>query len=346
MAVEIVTTEKITCKHCGSEAVVKYGAYKGVPRYYCKVCLKKFKGDDTLVGMRLPISQMSSAINLYYDGTSIRAICRHLQQETEHAPSTETTYDWVQRYSQYLTNSIKDYHPNVGDIWVADETVLKLGGHNVWLWDIIDLRTRYLLASRLSNSRTTRDAQILLDRAKRTAGKVPETVLTDKLASYLDVNYGIGAEHIQGSPFRFKETGESTSEIERWHGTVKARTKVMRGLKNFETAHNFVDGFLGYYNYLRPHEALENKTPAEVSGISYPYKNWDDLIRNYKPTKEIKIEHEPRGLTHLPVIQIGRPKKIRLPSLPKPHKVKDVVGMPGVVQTGRGRNKKRRGRIF
>jgi len=38
------------CKHCGSKAVVKYGTYKGVQRYYCKRCRRKFKGDDTHVG--------------------------------------------------------------------------------------------------------------------------------------------------------------------------------------------------------------------------------------------------------------------------------------------------------
>ncbi len=318
MGVEIVTTETVTCKHCGSKAVVKYGSYKGVPRYFCKSCNRKFKKDDNQFNMRMPTAQMATALHDYYDGgSSVRSIGRHILQETGSTPSTATIYEWIQRYTQYATDSIKDYHPKVGSIWIADETVLKLGGHNIWLWDIIDADTRYLLASRLSMSRTTRDAQILMDRAKRTAGKAPQTVLTDKLASYNDVDYGKDAEHIHGNPFRFKESGESTSQIERWHGTVKARTKVMRGLKNVETAHDFVDGFLAYYNYLRPHESLENKTPAEVSGISYPYKNWDELIRNHKPSKPVVIEHQKRGLPHLPITQIGRPRKIRLSS-PRP----------------------------
>src|SRR3990170_7675801 len=220
------------CKFCQSDRVIKYGTYGGVQLYYCKACGSKFKDDDTTFHMKTPANQVTSALNMWYEGMSIKSIARNLKQEHGNMPSTATIYEWIQKYTQYATDSIKDYHPKVGSIWIADETVLKLGGHNVWLWDIIDADTRYLLASRLSMSRTTRDAQILMDRAKRTAGKAPETVLTDKLASYLDVNYGKGAEHIQGSPFRFKESGESTSQIERWHGTVKARTKVMRGLKN------------------------------------------------------------------------------------------------------------------
>lgn len=51
MGVEIRTVEQVACKNCGSEAVLKYGSYKGVPRYYCKVCRRKFKADDNLSGM-------------------------------------------------------------------------------------------------------------------------------------------------------------------------------------------------------------------------------------------------------------------------------------------------------
>jgi putative transposase len=317
MPIEIKTIKTITCKHCGSEAVVKYGAYKGVPRYLCKVCKRKFKSDANLAGMRSPTKDISSALNLYYDGSSVRAIGRHFQQETGHTPSTASIYEWVQRYSQYLTESTKDYHPNVGNEWVADETVLKIDGSQLWLWDIIDTKTRVLLASRLSRSRTTRDAQILIDKAIKTAGKEPEAVLTDQLASYLDVFYGKDAEHKQGSPFS-KMEGGSTSKIERWHGTLKARTKVMRGLKNFESALDFTDAYLAYYNYLRPHESLDNNTPAEVAGISYPYRNWDDVIRNYKPKAKIEITHVERARLKLPRQHIGRPHKTRItPPMPK-----------------------------
>ncbi|MBI4379180.1 MAG: DDE-type integrase/transposase/recombinase [Nitrospinae bacterium] len=258
--------------------------------------------------MKLDTNLISSALNMYYEGMSIKAVRRHLLQEHNHAPSTATIYEWIMKFTQYATDSIKDYHPEVGDVWVADETVLKIDGQNVWFWDIIDSKTKYLLASRVSRSRTTRDAQILIDRAIKTAGKAPRTVLTDKLASYLDVNYGKGAEHLQGSPFKFEESGESTSEIERFHGTLKARTKIMRGLKNIETAHDFTQGWLAHYNYLRPHESLNDRTPAEVAGIIYPYRNWQDIIREHEPTTKITIEHQPRDRVKLPTIQVGRPR--------------------------------------
>ena len=70
-----------------------------------------------------------------------------------------------------------------------------------------------------------------------------------------------------------------------------------------------VGDWLVHYNYLRPHTALDDKTPAEVAGIAYPYKNWLDIIRKHKPSKRVVIEHQPRDAERLPRINIVRPKK-------------------------------------
>jgi hypothetical protein len=145
----------------------------------------------------------------------------------------------------------------------------------------------------------------LYDRAVKTAGKEPAKVITDKLASYLDVRYGEDTEHIQGKPFTLEN---NTQVIERFHETLKQRTKTMRGLKNIESAHDFIDGFLAFYNYIRPHTSLDDKTPAEAAGIKYPYKNWIDVVR-HKPSRPIIVEHQPRDKVRLPLAQIGRRKK-------------------------------------
>ena len=313
---------EITCKNCGAGGVLKYGTYKGVQRYWCKVCKRKFKADDTLFHMKTPANQVSSALNMYYEGMSIKAIRRNLQQEYGNMPSTATIYEWILKYTQYATDSIEGYQPKkIGDTWIADETVLEIDGQNVWLWDIIDDKTRYLLATRLSRSRTTRDAQMLYDKAVKTAGKEPRTVITDKLASYLDVRYGKDTEHIQSRPFAL---GDNTQKIERFHGTLKQRTKVMRGLKNIETAIDFVNGWLVHYNYLRPHDALDDKTPAEVAGIGFPYKNWADITR-HKPSKPVIVSHVERGTMRLQKTQIGRPRKrVRITPKTPPISVREV----------------------
>jgi transposase-like protein len=312
-----MTTEQnneVKCKYCGEDGAVKFGTYKGVQRYWCKVCQRKFKADDTTFHMKTDTNLVSSALNMYYEGMPIRAIRRNLLQEHQLAPSTATIYEWIQKYTQYATDSVKDTHPEVGDVWIADETVLKIDGKNVWLWDIIDYKTRFLLATRLSQTRTGKDAQMLMSRALKMAGKSPKAIVTDKLKSYLDVDYG-NTEHRQGGIARSGE--DNTQMIERFHGTLKQRTKVMRGLKNFETALDFTEGWLVHYNYLRPHESLQDKTPAQVSGITYPYQNWADIIRLHKPQSKIITEHQPRDTVSMAPVYIGKMARPRAPKIPR-----------------------------
>ena len=53
----------------------------------------------------------------------------------------------------------------------------------------------------------------------------------------------------------------------------------MRGLKERDTP--ILAGYQIYHNYVRPHEALEGRTPAEACGIKVEGKDkWLTLIQN------------------------------------------------------------------
>ncbi len=278
---EVTYTQTITinCKYCGSKNVVKYGK-KGDTQYYlCHDCKHTFAGNEALPGMRFPPDQIATAISLFYSGLSIDAIRRELDSIYHVYPSDSTVYEWIIKYTKVAVNDAKFSNIKVGSVWIADETVIKLDqGVNVWFWDIIDDQTRFLLASHMSFTRTTKDAEALMQKALDRAGKVPRIVYTDKLRAYLDgieLVFGSDTKHKQGSPF---DIGNSNNLIERFHGTIKARTKVMRGMRNKETARLIMDGWLINYNFFRPHEAIGNRTPAEVAKADYPYKNWKDVV--------------------------------------------------------------------
>jgi transposase InsO family protein len=67
--------------------------------------------------------------------------------------------------------------------------------------------------------------------------------------------------------------------MERFNGEVRDREKVMRGLKKKDTV--ILKGYQIYHNYVRPHEALDGKTPADLCGIEVRGKNkWMTLIQN------------------------------------------------------------------
>jgi transposase-like protein len=282
--------QKTTCKYCNSEHIKKYGFIDNKQMYYCNDCKRKFKNDDSLFGYRMPSKDISSSLMEYYSGMSVNDIRNRINQEQGYMPAQSTVYDWINKYTDKAVEYFNQYKPDVGDTWVADETIIDIEGKDVWLWDIIDEDTRFLLATKLSYSRNTEDAETLFRLAYQRAGKKPKLILTDKLRVYpeavLNV-FGGDSEHKQSSPFVRED---STRRIERFHGTLKERTKVMRGLKDANSALAFTDGFLVYYNFMKPHEGLEGKTPAEQAGIKYEVKNWSNLIRLGEPNQaEYKV---------------------------------------------------------
>ena len=51
--------------------------------------------------------------------------------------------------------------------------------------------------------------------------------------------------------------------------------------------HTNLQGYQLYHNYIRPHEALDGKTPSEACGINIEGKNkWITLIQNASKEKQ------------------------------------------------------------
>ena len=282
-----MTNQQVTCKYCQSTRVRKYGFIEGVQTYFCNDCHRKFKVDDRLFRMKTPYLQVASALDDYYTGKSIGDICESQLIRHHNRPSTKTIYSWIVKYTNEAVDRFKDAHPQVGDTLVADETVIKLDGKNHWCIDIIDRDTRYLIATKLSPNREMKDIKALMEQVREVTGKVPKRVLTDGWRGYVDgieLAFGADARHIVTDPFSRED---NTELIERWHSTLKERTKVLRGLKSVETADRFLDGFCAWYNYMRPHESLQGRTPAEVAGIAYDCRSWVDVVRTSKPHVQI-----------------------------------------------------------
>ena len=279
-----VRIERITCRYCGSEIIWKYGHNRNqVQRYKCADCGKVFLEKDTLSKMRVAIRQLGDVIGQYYGGMSLKELRRQFQQQHGILPSRSSFDRWLEKFSKIAVNEAEKYHPKVSGKWLADECVLKIGGKNVWCWDIIDKDTRFLLATHLSPTRTTQDARELMEKAAKVANRTPNVVITDALRAYIDgieLAFGSETKHIQSQPFTTAEL--STNIIERWHSTLRTRTDIMRGLKSLDTAQALLDGWLVHYNYFRPHESLSDKTPAEVAGVRFPFKNWLDVIESQR----------------------------------------------------------------
>jgi transposase-like protein len=299
----------VICKYCQSTDTIKFGTYTDtndieIQRYYCKDCLRKFTALDTLPKMKTPMNEISSALNMYYAGMPIDGIQRQVQQEYNHPISEPAIYGWITRFTKEAIAKERNFRPDVGDVWIADETVLHIGGKNVWFWDIIDTKSRYLLATHISIVRNTEDAQILVEKAINKSGKFPKTIITDKLRAYIDgVELGSKGkvQHIRSKPFT---DVNSTNMIERFHGILKQRTNVIHHFKDVNTARLLTEGWLIHYNFFKDHESLNNESPAKHMKLDMPFNDWDDIVRNTNV-------FEPA------VVTFGKDKPFHRPSTPQ-----------------------------
>ena len=273
------------CKYCQSPNVIRFGTYKGVQRYYCKDCKRKFVL-DTLPKMKTPMTWVAAALDMYYRGMPLDSIQGHMKMVYGKYFSEPGIYKWIVRFTQEAIRRARDFHPVVGDTWVADETALNVDGRNIWFFDIIDADSRYLLASHLSTNRTTEDAQVLVEKAIARAGKVPKVIITDKLQAYMDgidLASGGTAKHIRSKPFTEQD---STNLIERLHGTLKERTDVIRNFGNLATARLLTEGWLTQYNFFKEHESLGNVPPVKTMKVKLPFNDWNDIVKNAGGAKE------------------------------------------------------------
>ena len=228
--------------------------------------------------MKTPARQIASALGMYYGGMSLDAIQQQFRQDYGTDMSESNYWNWVKRFTREATKQAENFKPKVGDYWVADETYLKLKKRNIYFWDIIDADTRYLLATHVSFTRSARDAKRLMDLAQKSAGKTPKVVVTDKLASYImavEDAFGADSQHQQGGPFDIEN---STSLIERFHRTLKQRTRVFQKYKDIETIRLLTDGWLINYNFFKQNEGCGNIPPAQAMSEVVPFKDWNDVV--------------------------------------------------------------------
>lgn len=209
--------------------------------------------------------------------------------------------------SPQISEYVNSLQPNLSETWHADELFVKMKGgeterqykqkNMAYLWNVMDRKTRFLLASKVSKHRDVGGAARAFMEARKNAGQSqPERILTDGLDKYKEgIAFGFAGaqkpEHIakagMGKPHA------NNNRVERLNGTLRERVKVQRGWKTKESA--IAEGQRIHYNFVKPHMALENQTPADSAGIGVEAKDkWLALLQ-----KALTTPNEAQGVTTL-----------------------------------------------
>jgi putative transposase len=187
------------------------------------------------------------------------------------------------KYVKLMKDYVEKIVPKVGDTWRADEIYVKVKGNMKYLFAMMDDETRFWIAQEVADTKYKHDARSLLRISKDLMGKKPKTFITDGLKSY-GVAYrkefftvaNPRTKHIRNITIRGQR---NNNKMERLNGEIRDREKTMRGLKKKATP--ILEGIQIFHNYIRPHESLDGKTPAEACGITVEGKNkWLTLIQN------------------------------------------------------------------
>jgi putative transposase len=293
------------CKYCGSESVVKNGKVKGKQVYMCKACGHRFTKGSDFPKMRTESRIISTSIDLYYEGLSVRKVQTQIEKIFGVHVSQMTVWKWIMKYSKLVTKFVETLKPQLLGIWKVDETAIKCKGVQKWFWEIIDEQTKFLVASHLSGVRTVEDVIALFEKSIKVAKKKPTSIYVDGLPAYpKGFNKVFWTMRKATRPELIRKVGlqavNSNNSVERLHGTLKDRIKPMRGLKGMETVRTLLEGWVVHYNYVRPHQTLKGKTPAQVSGIDMK-NDWHALVK--QATKnQVKTEMEEKREKSIMVI--------------------------------------------
>jgi transposase-like protein len=252
----------VTCKLCGSTNVVKYGYFKDTQLRWCKECNRKFTDNKAAPGMKVPVNQIARALDMYYEGVGLKNILRYLEERYYCYVSDSTLYEWIGKFTNKAISAARYDKPIIADIWVAIETPAEVGDQKIWFWDIIDIKTRFLVASHVSTKLTVNDASQILAQAVRKGGRLPRVIVADHLAIYFDgkeMNYCGETKQIT---VKRVHTAAATRLLEHFRSRLEARTIIVKRYRNIRRARTVIEGWPVYYNYLRPREVENTDTPA------------------------------------------------------------------------------------
>jgi len=292
------------CQYCGTSDIVKDGIrhnkHGDLQVYLCRRCGKHFTLNLGFEGMRATPQIITSAMQLYFTGESFRNVQKFLKLQGVKV-SHVAVFEWIKKYTALMGQYLAQIKPNVSDTWRADELYVKINGDMKYLFAMMDDETRFWIAQEVAESKDKHDVRKLLQMSKQLMGKKPMTFITDGLPAYHDAYKkefftlkGPRTEHVRHITLR---GDHNNNKMERMNGEVRDREKVLRGLKKDDSV--MLSGYQLYHNYVRPHEGLDGKTPAEACGIKVEGENkWMTIIQNAShPTKVNMEKNIPRNLT-------------------------------------------------
>ena len=217
---------------------------------------------------RFPADVIRQAVWLYYRFTLSYRDVEDLLAQRGVEVSYETIGCWTLKFGPQIAANLRRRRYAPTGRWHLDEIYVRVGGQKRWLWRAVDDEGE-VLDVLVPKRRNKHAALKLLRKLLRNQGVHPESITTDKLASYGASlrEFGLTAFHRPGGM-------RENNRAENSHMAIRRRERKQQKFKSRGSAQRFLSTHAPIYNTfnLQPHLI---RRPTLRLFRTEAYRTWD-----------------------------------------------------------------------
>lgn len=190
---------------------------------------------------RFPPEVIRHAVWLYFRFTLSFRDMEEMLAERGIEASYETIRCWALKFGRAFAQNLHRSRPKPTGRWHLDEMVVRINGRRMWLWRAVDDEGEVL--DMLVQKRRNTLAAVRLLKKLLARGVRPETITTDKLASYRAAcrRLGLSSRHRPGNMLR-------NNRAENSHLSIRRRERKQQRFKSQRSAQRFLATHAAIYN--------------------------------------------------------------------------------------------------
>jgi transposase InsO family protein len=229
--------------------------------------------EDDIVAVRKELDELGH-------DSGAQTIAEHLRRRHGHAPAVSTIWRVLTRrgfvvpqpHKRPKSSFVRFQAEQPNERWQLDITHVQLAdGTDVEILNMIDDHARLCVASHARRVFKAADVVTSFTKAAATHG-LPASMLSDNGAVFTGSYRGGGrvalelalAAHGIGFTHSRPYHPQTCGKVERFHQTLKKHLATRPAARSIPALQRQLDTFVAYDNTVRPHRALNRRTPAEA----------------------------------------------------------------------------------
>lgn len=169
---------------------------------------------------------------------------------------------WNRNPSRKGTGFVQPDSPH--EHWHTDIAYLNLAGTFYYLCTVLDGYSRFIVHWEIRESMKESDVETIIQRALEKHPDAKPRIISDNGPQFIARDFKTfirlaGMTHVRTSPYY----PQSNGKLERYHRTIKSTTIRPKAPETLDDARELVKDFVGHYNTVRLHSAIDYVTPAD-----------------------------------------------------------------------------------